>query len=169
MHTNAQSPHASRHVVRERVVVLDVAAGAAVVLVVAIAGFLIAIPAAEAKPPSVAIKVIIAHLSDEPGKIDPRASRLHEELKGQFRYGGIKVLSTVTHHLAVHEIARDDLPSGRRLMVKPILIEGKSVLISVDVSGLVQTDMRLKSDQLVIIGAEKYRDGKLVIALEPHL
>lgn len=121
------------------------------------------------KPGTVELEVTIAHLTNEPGKIDTRAARLDKELRSQFRYEGIKLLSSRKYSLAVDEVARDELPTGRKLRVKPIIIDPKGALFAVDISGLVQTDLRLNDGQLVIIGAEKYENGKLVIALEPHL
>ncbi len=138
-------------------------------MVVASLALMLAGVSAGANAAELDLKIIIAHLSDTPGEIDSRAARLHRELQGQFRYRSISVISSSSHKHAVDEAARGKLPNGRTLMVKPILIESKSALISVDVPGLVQTDMRLKSDQLAIIGTEKYKDGKLVIVLEPHL
>jgi len=114
------------------------------------------------------IDLIVAHLLQEPGKIDPAAARLDRELRDQVRYESIKVLGTKSFRLGLDEVGRDRLPNGRTLMVKPIVLDSRSALISVDVSGLVQTDLRLKNDQLAIIGAEAYKGGKLVIALHPH-
>jgi len=59
-----------------------------------------------------------------------------------------------------------NLPTRRRLRIRPLVVEANGALISVEISGLVQTDLRIKEGQLVIIGAERYLDGKLVIALQ---
>jgi hypothetical protein len=115
----------------------------------------------------ISLEIIVAHLSPEPGKNDPRAARLHAELKEQFRYESISVLDTKRLNLGIDQVGTHALPGGRKLLVKPLLIEGKSSLLSIDITGLVQTDLRIERGQLVIIGAEKYEGGKLVIALEP--
>jgi hypothetical protein len=41
------------------------------------------------------------------------------------------------------------------------------VLLGVTVKGSLQTDLRIPNGHLVVIGAEGYQDGKLVISLEP--
>ena len=43
-----------------------------------------------------------------------------------------------------------------------------AALVAVDVRGLLKTDLRMKSDHLVVIGAESYEGGKLVVSLELH-
>jgi len=117
----------------------------------------------------VTLEVIVAQLSSEPGSIDPGAARLHKELKDQFRYTSISVLSKKRFELSLDDVGRHELPTGRTVMLKPIVIDGASALISVDVTGLIQTDLRLENDQLVIIGAESHQGGKLVIAILIHL
>ncbi|MFT5444765.1 MAG: hypothetical protein ACI8W3_003823 [Myxococcota bacterium] len=113
-----------------------------------------------------AIKVIVANLTSEKAGIDDAAKRLHKELKNQFRYEGIKVLESEKLKFADDEVFDMKLPSRRRLRIRPLVVESDSALISVEISGLVQSDLRLKRGQLVIIGAERYQRGKLVIALE---
>lgn len=112
------------------------------------------------------LEVIIASLTNEHKGIDKGAKRLHKELKEQFRYEGIRVLESKLLKLSVDDVWDMKLPTRRRLRVRPLVIDDKSALISVEISGLVQSDLRIKEGQLVIIGAEKYRDGKLVIALK---
>ena len=123
----------------------------------------------EAAAGKVNLEVVVAHLSNEPGKIDPAAARLHKELEDQFRYSSISVLSKKRFELSLDDVGRQKLPTGRVLMLKPIVIDEASALISVDITGLVQTDLRLENDQLVIIGAESHQGGKLVIAILLHL
>lgn len=112
------------------------------------------------------IKVIVANLTSEKGGIDKGAKRLHKELKNQFRYEGIKVLESEKLKFVDEKVFDMKLPSLRRLRIRPLVVESDSALISVEISGLVQSDLRLKRGQLVIIGAERYQRGKLVIALE---
>jgi hypothetical protein len=113
-----------------------------------------------------AIRVIVANLSQKKSGIDEGAKRLHKELKNQFRYEGIRVLEKATVSLAADEVVDMKLPTLRRLRMRPLVVDADSALVSVEVSGLVQTDLKIKRGQLVIIGAERFRDGKLVIALE---
>ena len=116
--------------------------------------------------PEFELEVIIASLTNETNKIDKAAKRLHKELRNQFRYEGIRVLETVDLRVSGDDVWDLKLPSRRRLRMRPLVVEKDSALISVEVSGLVQSDLKIKRGQLVIIGAERFRDGKLVIAIE---
>ncbi len=113
-----------------------------------------------------AIDVIVANLSREKEGVDKGAKRLHKELESQFRYKGIRVLEKKKIELDGDRVVDMKLPTLRRLRIRPLVVEANSALISVEVSGLVSTDLKIKAGQLVIIGAERFRDGKLVIALE---
>ncbi len=112
------------------------------------------------------LEVVVARLTIGQKTIDKGAKRLHAELKGQFRYEGIRVVETKRVRLVADEVWDLNLPTRRRLRIRPLVVEKGGALISVEISGLVQTDLRIKKGQLVIIGAEKYLDGKLVIALQ---
>ena len=112
------------------------------------------------------LDVVVARLTSGQNKIDKRAKRLHAALKNQFRYEGIRVLETRRLTLVVDEVMDLKLPTRRRLRIRPLVVEAKGALISVEISGLVQSDLRINEGQLVIIGAEQYLDGKLVIALQ---
>ena len=134
------------------------------IALLAIAGLAPPVASAEAEL-SFELEVIVASLTSEHDKIDKGARRLHKELKDQFRYEGIRVLETRELKLSVDDIFDMKLPTRRRLRIRPLVIEKKGALVSVEISGLVQSDLRIKQGQLIIIGAEKYQDGKLVIAL----
>lgn len=116
--------------------------------------------------PKFELQVIVANLTNETKKIDKGAKRLDKELRNQFRYEGIRVLETIDLKISGDDVWDLKLPSRRRLRIRPLVIEKDSALISVEVSGLVQSDLKVKRGQLVIIGAERFQDGKLVIAIE---
>jgi len=134
------------------------------IVVLGVAGLAPTFARAEAES-SFELEVIVASLTNEHDKIDRGAKRLHKELKDQFRYEGIRVLETRELKLSVDDIFDMKLPTRRRLPIPPLVIEKNGALVSVEISGLVQSDLRIKQGQLIIIGAEKYLDGKLVIAL----
>ncbi|MCP4038689.1 MAG: hypothetical protein GY733_17240 [bacterium] len=113
-----------------------------------------------------AIDVIVASLTKDKDGIDQGAKRLHKELQNQFRYQGIRVLETTSVPLEADRVWDMKLPTRRRLRVRPLVVEKDSALISVEISGLVQSDLRIEKGQLIIIGAERFGSGKLVIALE---
>jgi len=125
--------------------------------------------ASAADPPRrVAIDVTVSHALDAQGAIDPRGLELDAHLKRQFRYGGLKVLQVEHLDLALDQVGVLQLPNGRKFRVRPLDIGSEGVLLSVSVQGTLWTDMRVRNGHLVVIGAERYEAGKLVIGLEPH-
>lgn len=124
--------------------------------------------AASAEGP-IRIELMVSRLSKEPGGIDPRAAKLHAQLAKEFRYESLEVVKVVELRLAVNEVGSMKLPTGKKVKVRPLLVDDRGVLLAVEVEGSVQTDLRVQSDHLVIIGTERHDRGKLVISLEPHL
>ena len=116
----------------------------------------------------VGVDVLVSHISDGPGEIDPRAGRLDAKLREQFRYGSLAVLESRRFDLAIDQVASMKLANGRKFRLRPLHLGDSGVLLAVSVEGTVETDLRVRNGHLVVIGAEKYRDGKLVISLEPH-
>jgi hypothetical protein len=125
--------------------------------------------AAHAEPPRrIGIDVTVSHALDAQGAIDPRGVELDAHLKPQFKYGGLKVLQVERLNLALDEVGTLQLPNGRKFRVRPLDVGSEGVLLSVSVQGTLWTDMRVRNGHLVVIGAERFQEGKLVIGLEPH-
>jgi hypothetical protein len=114
------------------------------------------------------VEVMISHISDRVGQIDQRAKRLDEQLRDQFRYESLEVLERHRMVLDVDEVGIVDLPTGHQFRARPIDVDKRGVLMSVGVEGSLQTDVRVPSGHLIVIGAERYKDGKLVISVEPE-
>ena len=124
---------------------------------------------ASAEPPRrIAIDVTVSHALDAQGEIDPRGLALDTLLKPQFRYGGLKVLQVEHLDLALDQVGTLQLPNGRKFRVRPLDIGPEGALLSVSVQGTLWTDMRVRNGHLVVIGAERYEAGKLVISLKPQ-
>jgi hypothetical protein len=124
-------------------------------------------PAAAEGPRRIALDVVVAYISDEPGGVDPRAGKLDAKLAGQFRYQTLRVLDQQRLDLPLGTVQSVELPNGKLLNVRAFQLASRGVLLGVTVQGSVQTDMRIPNGHLVVIGAERYQDGKLVISLEP--
>lgn len=146
------------------------ASGRATVLGAAALGLLLAAGAAQpaGAADTMRFEVMVSHISDEPGPIDERAARLDAELRRQFRYESLTVVETRTLDLALDEAGSVELPGGRTLKLKPLVRDARGALLAVDLPGVIQVDMRVRSGQLVVLGAQRYRDGKLVISFEPR-
>lgn len=125
-------------------------------------------PAAAQPSQNVRMEVMVSHISNEPGVVDPRADKLDRTLRDQFRYESLKVIRTQTLKLGLDEVGTVRLPNGRRLRVRPLQIDSRGVLTAVSLEGSVDADLRIRNGHLVVIGAERYQGGKLVVSLEPH-
>jgi hypothetical protein len=123
---------------------------------------------ASAQPRRVEVEVTVSHALDAKGEIDPRGSALNSLLKPQFRYGSLKVLQVERLDLALDQVGTVELPNGRKFRVRPLDVGEEGVLLAVSVQGTLWTDMRVRNGHLVVIGAERFGDGKLVIAVRPR-
>lgn len=122
---------------------------------------------AAASADEIDLQVMVSRISDAPGGIDARASALHEKLSKEFRYQSLEVLQVRDLHLALDQVGELDLPGGKHLRLRPLQRDGDSVLLAVQ-AGEIQTDVRVRNGRLVVIGAERDRDGKIVISVEPR-
>lgn len=123
---------------------------------------------AAAQQGPVHVEVTVVQISDAPGGIDARGQKLHDKLKGQFRYESLKVLETRGLSLALDQVGSVSLPNGKSVRVSPVQLDAESTLLAVDVEGAVQTDLRVRNGHLVVIGADRHQGGKLVVGLEPR-
>ena len=129
-----------------------------------------ALGAAEAAAPAakqISLEVLVAYVSDEPGSVDPAASELDRKLSGQFRYTTLRVLEQHRLALPLGSVESLPLPNGRLLNVRAFQLASRGVLLGVTVKGSLQTDLRVPNGHLVVIGAERYQAGQLVISLKP--
>lgn len=118
-------------------------------------------------PGSIRFLMMVSHLSPEPGPIDPRGAELHRRLRNEIRYESLQVLEERRLDLAMDEIGTMQLPTGRRLRVRPMDVGKQGVLVAVDVEGSMKTDLRVPNHKFVVIGGQPYEGGRLVITLEP--
>ena len=124
--------------------------------------------AAEAQEQRIDIELMVSHVSSVGGEIDPRGRKLHQKLQGEFRYESLRVLQIRRLRLALNEVGSVGLPNGKSVRVQPLQVSGSGVLLAVDVEGAARMDLKVRKGHLVVIGAERYQDGKLVISLEPR-
>jgi hypothetical protein len=134
-----------------------------------LAGLLFAGPAAAQPAPSVGLSLTVSHASPNPGPVDPGAARLHERLRDDFRYQSLRVLERRRLDLRTGETGGLDLPSGKRVRVRPLHMGAGGVLLAVDIENTLHTDMRVPDRTPVVIGVDRYDDGKLILTLEPEL
>lgn len=136
----------------------------------ALLGMLAAAPPSAAQSGRVVrLDMIVSHASPRPGPVDPGAAGLHERLRDDFRYQSLRVIERRRLNLRTGEIGGLDLPSGKRVRVRPLHLGAGGVLLAVDIENTLHTDMRVPDRQPVTIGVDRYEDGKLILTLEPEL
>ena len=123
--------------------------------------------AAKAQEQRIDVELMVSHVSSTGGEIDPRARKLHQKLQGEFRYESLRVLQIRRLRLALNEVGSVGLPNGKTVRVRPLQVGEGGVLLAVDVEGAARMDLKVRKGHLVVIGAERYQDGKLVVSLEP--
>ena len=119
-------------------------------------------------PPRVRVKVVVNHVSQHPGPIDPGAAGLATQLRQEFKYQSARVLETRTLDLAMNEVGQMTLPTGRFVKVRPRKLSERGVLLTVEVEGMLRTNLRVPSHHQVVLGVQSYEGGKLVVTLEPE-
>ena len=122
--------------------------------------------AVKAQEQRIDIELMVSHLTRAEGEIDPRGQKLHRKLQDQFRYESLRVLEIREMRLALNEVGSVGLPNGKSVRVRPLQLSESGVLLAVDVEGAARMDLKVRRGHLVVIGAERYQDGKLVISLE---
>ena len=92
---------------------------------------------------------------------------LYRRLSQEFRYRSLRVLEQRLLRLHLQEVGGLALPTGKRVRIRPLHVGKGGVLIAVEIEGTLQTDVRVPNRNQVVIGAERYRDGKLIVTLRP--
>ena len=100
-------------------------------------------------------------------EIDERVRRLDATLRKQFRYDEIELVERHRMVLSMDEVGSVKLPNGRHFRARPVDVNERGVLMAVELDESVQMDVRAPNRHLVVIGAQPYKDGKLVISIEP--
>jgi hypothetical protein len=117
---------------------------------------------------SVQIEMMVSLASDEPGPIDPRATRIDQRLKKDVRYESLRVLDSKSQRVAVDSVMTVGLPNGRSAHVRPLSVDKRGALLAVDIEGSVKVDARAKSGHLLVFNAGRHGAGKLVVSIEPR-
>jgi hypothetical protein len=115
----------------------------------------------------VSVEVTVSHASDSEGPIDPRGRKFDEELRKHFVYKSFRVLQTERLRLGMNQTGQVRLPTGSFVRVQPLGVEGDRVLLDVEVENTLRTQLRIQNHHQVLVGAQRYQDGKLVIHLRP--
>ena len=151
----------------------EIASGVAALLLLVSSPLAGAVSAQEAAPAPaegkrIPVHLMVTHLSNEEGGVDPRAAELDERLRSQnINYPSVKVTQQVDVNLQVDEVGTIGLPDGRPARVQPLNVGDRGVLMAVEVEGGIKTDVRVRDDHMVVIDGGSFEDGKVVISVEP--
>jgi hypothetical protein len=115
------------------------------------------------------VRLMVSHASSRPGPVDPAAADLHQSLRSDFRYKSLRVLERRRLVLGPGESGGLELPNGKRVSVRPIQFGSGGALLAVDIENTLHTDVRVPDRRPVVIGIDRYDDGKLILSLEPVL
>jgi hypothetical protein len=115
----------------------------------------------------VGLTLTLSHASPKPGPIDPGAAEIHRQLHREFRYESLRVLEQRHVILRMQEACGIDLPTGKRVELRPLSLTPSGVLIAVEIEGTLEADLRVPNRKQVVIGVERYQDGKLILTLQP--
>jgi hypothetical protein len=125
-------------------------------------------PALAQEVQRIAVQLRVSHISQAPGTIDPAAADLDRHLRRDFNYKSLRLIEDRTLDLGLNEVGSLQLPTGRWVTVRPRNVGDTGVLLAVEVQGLLRTRLRVPNHHQVVIGAQSYDGGKLVISLEPR-
>jgi hypothetical protein len=130
---------------------------------------LLAAPAAQADASDlrIPVNVLVTYLSNDGSGVDASARRLDEKLRGQFKYDSLQVLEQRRVELEIDGVGEVALPNGRKARMSAISKSDAGVLIAVDVEGAAKMDARVQNHHLLVIRAGRYKQGDLVLSLEP--
>lgn len=119
-------------------------------------------------PTRVGFHVMVSHVTQQPGSVDPRAAALHEVLRKDIRYESLTVIESRVLQLRLDDIGTLKLPTGRTVRLRPMDLGSEGVLVAVEVEGSTKVDLRVPNRRIVVIGGQPYQGGRLVISLEPR-
>jgi hypothetical protein len=124
-------------------------------------------PAAGDDVERVGFRLVVGHVSTQPGPVDPEAIDLYNRLREDFRYESLRVLKRRRLRLGMEEVGGIDLPNGKRVRIRPLHLGESGVLVAVDIDPDVQMDLRIRNHRKVVLGTDRYDGGKLVVTLQP--
>jgi hypothetical protein len=126
-------------------------------------------PLAAEDPRPIEFEVTVVHVSSGEGGVQANARARHVDriIGPQIKYDSLRVLDFMRRRVPLNQIGSVTLPSGKRFRFRPMDLSDEGVLVAVDVERSAQGDFRIPRRKPLVWGGPRYRDGKLVILLEP--
>lgn len=136
-------------------------------LLVALAVALAAGPARAQSAERIGLLLTVSHATQRPGPVDPESAEIHRRLQQEFLFQSLRVIERRHIDLRLQEVGGMVLPTGKRISLRPMSLSPTGVLIAVEIPGTLETDVRVPNHQHVVIGLDRYQDGKLILTLQP--
>jgi hypothetical protein len=115
---------------------------------------------------SIEVEMMVSLASDEAGPVDPRARKIDRRLKHEFRYESLQVIESKRQRVAINSVMTLRLPNGKQARVRPMALDERGALLAVDIEGAVKVDARARSGHLLVFGAGRHGNGRLVVSIE---
>ena len=115
----------------------------------------------------IGLLLTVSHATQQPGPVDPDSAEIYKRLHEEFRFQSLRVIERRQIDLRLQEVGGVVLPTGKRVSLRPMSLSTTGVLIAVEIPGTLETDVRVPNHQHVVIGLERYQDGKLILTLQP--
>jgi len=127
-------------------------------------------PVAAQEPRPIEFEVTVVHVSSGKGGVEAnaRAQRVDSIIGQQIKYESLRVLDFRRRKVLLNQIGSVTLPGGKRFRFRPMDLSDEGVLVAVDVERSAQGDFRIPRRKPFVFGGQRYRDGQLVILLQPN-
>ena len=112
------------------------------------------------------LRLVVLHAAPGPGGVGPEARPFHEQLRRDFKYQSLRVLTQHRRRLVLNRQERVMLPTGSEFRIRAMEIGERGLLLAVEVPGRVNTQLRVPKRRRVLIAPESYQGGKLIISIE---
>jgi hypothetical protein len=116
----------------------------------------------EAQPVVLGVRVVHAV---KQGEIGPGCEDFAKRLPMDF--GGLQLVQNQEFELKVGQRTQFALPSGRTVRMLPVAIQGRQLHLHFEMSGIMNTRLRMRSGRPMIVGGEPHRGGQLIVEVTP--
>ncbi len=123
--------------------------------------------AADVAQRSVLVRTMVVHAEKKAGQVDWICKKLRKKL-APMNFGTLRVVQQRQLKLAFGESGRLRLPGGREVSFLPISVLHRKLHMQVEMPGLVNTRMRMKSGRGVILGGVEHEAGYLIVYMVPN-
>lgn len=131
--------------------------------------FPVALGAAEKEAAGVQLKIGAILASNEGDYLDPKLSRLRNQLEGIKKYRSYRLLKEETQNVRWKDKAAFQIPGGRSLFITPKEYSSERISLEVQLvegnAPFLDTKVRLRNRGNILVGGPPHQKGVLVILI----